>query len=271
VAELANRALQGHGFERRPEVRELLLGTNLVIEEGEPPVNGMAVALFNHADVLTRILGGEAKGGGKAAEARELLSESKRVELGRGEEAKTSPLLARVYLMLAGMSQAAGEHSLAIEECERSLAIETALRGAVHHNVATVWNVLGSAQLNAGDFEEGLYSFQKACDVYKQVLVRWEGADSLKHSLPKPEVEAGYTMALNNLGATYMACKEHALAVQMLNRCVKEKERMYGPGHVSLVGTLSTLSQAHEALGDDSKAKEAQERVAAINMAMVAR
>ena len=148
------------------------------------------------------------------------------------------------------------------------MQIETALRGPVHHNISMVWNVMGSAQLNAGDFEEGLYSFQRAVDIYKQVLVRWEGDDALPHSLPKPEVQAGYTMALNNLGATYMACKEHALAVQMLNRCVAEKEKLYGETHVSLVGTLSTLSQAHEALGDDAAAHEVQERVAKINLAL---
>ena len=81
------------------------------------------------------------------------------------------------------------------------------------------------------------------------------------------DVQSSYAMALNNLGATYLACKEHALAKQMLERCIIEKENLFGKANPALVSTLHSLSQVLEALGDDRAAKEAQERVAHINEA----
>jgi len=113
----------------------------------------------------------------------------------------------------------------------------------------------------------GLFSFQTAADVYKQVLFRWDQDDALPSSLPKEDVQSSYAMALNNLGATYLACKEHALAKQMLERCIIEKENLFGKANPALVSTLHSLSQVLEALGDDRAAKEAQERVAHINEA----
>jgi len=72
IAQLARRALEGYGYENRPEVREILMGTRITVAAGDPPVSAMAVALFNHADVLSRM-------SSKPEEVRELYSEAKQV------------------------------------------------------------------------------------------------------------------------------------------------------------------------------------------------
>lgn len=247
---------------------ELLRSTHIVLEEGDPMVNALAVALFNHANMVLNMSSHDDPEA--VAKARELCATAKQVELRSGPSPRTSPILARVYLCMAGLSQAVGEHSRGSEECQQALDIEVALRGPTHHYVAMAWNMLGSAQVNIGDFEEGLASFDTAVRVYHETLTCWDGPNALPSSLPRPQVQHGYAMALNNLGATHLACKEYHLAKNHLVRCLVEKEALYGPADSSLVATLHSLSQVHEALGEDAEAQDVQERVAQISQSMVA-
>jgi len=267
LLKLASRALQGHGFESRPEVRDLLRDLRIVLVEGEPEVSALAVAFYNHGNLLIQMTRDEAS----CHAARELFEEGKRAQIATKADRERSPLLARLNVSLAGISVSLGEHSRAVEESQSALDIETKVRGPVHHYVAACWNMLGSAKINTGDFEDGIIAFQTAVDVYKQVLMRWEGDDALPHCIPKEEAHTGFAMALNNLGSALLACQDYEKAKSTLKRCVEEKEALHGRSSPHLIGSLKSYVQVLEALGEEDEMAAVEMWVARINEELLAK
>jgi tetratricopeptide (TPR) repeat protein len=126
-----------------------------------------------------------------------------------------------------------GDAARAKELYERALAIEEAVYGAYHVEVANTLTNLGLVQLRT----------------------------------PPPTVAPGHRRA--NLDGTALGelrtdLGDTARAKELLERALSIQEAAYGADHVNVAHTLGNLGKAYADLGDAARAKEVRERAKAI-------
>jgi tetratricopeptide (TPR) repeat protein len=144
-----------------------------------------------------------------------------------------------------------GDHRKAIEYYERALAIDEAVFGPEHPDVAVDLNNLGSAIKALGDHRKAIEYFERALAIDEAVF-------GPEH----PDV----AVDLNNLGSAIKALGDHRKAIEYYERALAIDEAVFGPEHPDVAVDLNNLGAAYFALEQKEKAKEYFEKAYAIKI-----
>jgi tetratricopeptide (TPR) repeat protein len=143
----------------------------------------------------------------------------------------------------------AGEHEIAQELFERSLAIAENNLGPAHPKVASTLSNLGLSVDRTGDHERARALQQRALEVMETTL-------GPNH----PEVGT----ALNNLGTASKETGDLVAARDYFERALALKETVLGPEHPEVAPLLNNLGSVFETEGDLERAKDHFERALAV-------
>jgi len=159
--------------------------------------------------------------------------------------AATAALLGRV----AQYQHVRAQFTVACDLTQRALAIEEAVYGPEHPEVAITLTNLGIVQLELGKLEAARVTLQRA-------LAIREGVYGREH----PEV----AITLGNLGIVQQQLGEFEAARVSQQRALTIKEAVYGPEHPEVAITLTNLGRVQRQLGEFEVARASLQRALAI-------
>jgi tetratricopeptide (TPR) repeat protein len=151
---------------------------------------------------------------------------------------------------LAVMNHELGEHQKAIGYYEQALAIDRAVYGDQHPNVATRLNNLGSAWNALGEPQKAIGYYVQALGILKQVY---------------GEQHPNVASSLNNLGSAWNGLGEPQKAIGYYEQALAIWKQVYGEQHPNVAVTLNNLGLAWDALGEPQKAIGYYKQALAIN------
>jgi tetratricopeptide (TPR) repeat protein len=225
-----------------PEVREVLLGSlsdedrlewagravyglNLILPDAEPEQWPVVEWLMPHIDAC-----------------RELVS-----TLGLN-----SPAANRV-LHQAGFSlYHQGRHRESAELLDMALAVDVALKGKGHPDIAEDLEGLGTVLWAAGDLPRAEAAFAGCLELQKEIFTR-------DNAVTAP--------ILNSLAVVRQALGRFDLAEQSFLDCLRVLTHTHGEGHPAIASCLNNLALLYEAMGRPADALRLAERALEINRA----
>jgi tetratricopeptide (TPR) repeat protein len=154
--------------------------------------------------------------------------------------------------VLGALSNATGKLGDAVRQralLQQALAIEEAQYGAEDPRVATTLQVLANAEGSAGDYsakkallERALAILAAACGIDGSGGSGGNGGGA--GGAVRRDHLVAYANILANLGATWGTLGDKSKQLDLLERALGAKEKIYGPSHIALAGTLANLAKA---------------------------
>ncbi|QDU55822.1 alkaline phosphatase family protein [Aeoliella mucimassa] len=181
----------------------------------------------------------------KRAEARKVLEELV-------QQADASP---RVLMMLGTLEQAEGNTEIALEYFEKVAATEPRLPG--------LHNRLGRVHLSSKNYDLAKAAFEKSLQIdsdnavalqglAEAILATGDAQQALEKAMTAAEFVHHFPRAHLTVGKSLLALVDYAGAVEALELCTKQAPKM--------VEAHKTLATAYRALGENSKAMQAELR-----------
>ena len=231
----------------------------------------------HHGDLLRKIAKAHEQQG-QYDEALQYLAQGRWV-LSRDEEDKRSAEMARIWDLAGWVHMRRGEMEMAVEDCERGLAILSGLARdeAVLRDEADLYKTLGAVYaFGQGNYSRAAEIYQRSTDLYRQAgdlpgLARsysnlahtaWglgdlsEAGDYLQRSLEiSQQIGDNHTLALlhNNLGAVSYRAGNVEQALDEYHAALSLRQRI-GDSH----GVAQTCSNVGEALVSLERYEEAR-------------
>lgn len=128
-----------------------------------------------------------------------------------------------------------GEHRKAIPYFEQSLAIDRAVYGDNHPNVAVALNNLGAAWNELGEHLRAIHNYEQSLTI-----------NFAAHGNNHPSV----AMNLNNLGTAWNALHEYQKAINYYKQALAIDRAVYGDNHPNISIGLNNLGEAWRGLGE---------------------
>ena len=148
---------------------------------------------------------------------------------------------AKLFYNIAGVYQAQGDYTKALEYYKKALEIREKVLGPEHPDTATVYNNIALVYGGQGDYAKALEYYKKALEIREKVL-------GLKH----PDTAATY----NNIAGVYWAQGDHAKALEYYKKALEIREKVLGPEHPDTATTYNDTAGVYQVEGDHTKALE---------------
>ncbi len=142
-------------------------------------------------------------------------------------------------LVLASACEKAGLIDLAVEYCERAVAIRRKLFQENHLDFLNSLNSLAAICCKANQFD-------KAVDIHREVLEIVEKMLSKEHIF--------YADALNNLSVDYAGKKEYKKALALNVKALNQKKELLGANDLQVAACLMSLGNLYEKMEKDDEA-----------------
>ncbi|CAF1081248.1 unnamed protein product [Rotaria sordida] len=149
------------------------------------------------------------------------------------------------YHCLGLIKRNQGQYNVAIDFCEKSLAICEKILSPNHPDLATSYNNIGAVYNDMGDYSKALEFYEKAHKIYEKALPP-------NH----PELATSY----NNTGGVYNDMGDYSKALEFYEKSHQIYEKALPPNHPDLATSYNNTGRVYHNMGDYSKALEFYEK-----------